>query len=75
MSARRIKRSVRFKYKELNLLERIIDAYTGREMDDYEAEEVQKLLNKLYTDDSKTIESRIRYLKVKGYKVSKEGED
>jgi hypothetical protein len=68
---KRFKRSVRFHSKEISLLEKIIDSYMGREMDEYEADAVQKLLNMLYVDEAVVEARHKKWLESKGYKVEK----
>lgn len=69
---KRFKRSVRFHSKEISLLEKIIDAYMGKEMDEYEADAVQKLLNMLYVDEGVAEARHKKWLESRGYKIEKE---
>jgi len=69
---KRFKRSVKFKFQDLPLLEKIINHYIESGIsDEYEEERVLKIVNSLYAEEEKTIKEKIKYLEARGYKIDK----
>lgn len=65
----KFKLSVKFKYKDMPLLERVFTKYLESCENNYEYNEVDKLLKHLYRDEDVIVKRHVDYLKSRGYTV------